>query len=789
MRSILNFNNPSHPTASRISEINSSHRSSIYSFLKYALAAVLLICGVFSSLNAATLPAGFTETLVAGGITNPTAMAFAPDGRLFVCQQGGQLRVIKNGALLASPFLTVNVDSSGERGLLGVAFDPNFSINGFVYIYYTTATAPQHNRVSRFTANGDVAVAGSEVFIFDLNNLSSATNHNGGAIHFGPDGKLYIAVGENANGANSQTLNNLLGKILRINSDGTIPSDNPFFNVASGANRAIWALGLRNPFTFDFQSGTGRMFINDVGQNVWEEINDGIAGSNYGWPTTEGPTSNLNFRGPIFAYQHGTGSITGCAITGGAFYNPSNVQFPNTYVGSYFFADLCSGWIKNLDPLSNTVTDFATGISQPVDLKVGPDGNLYYLARGSGAVFKIASTATTTPTPTPTPAVEPPPVTVELAANSYSVNEADPTGVATITVNRRGVTASAVTVDFTTSDISGTTPCQNNSNGIASERCDYATAVGTLRFAAGETSKTIQIPIINDAYMEPAEIFTITLRNPQGTTLGTIITANVTINSDDAQAATQNPIDNQAFFIREQYIDFLGRQPEAAGFQFWMNRMNNCPAGQICDRIDTSMRFFQSDEFQERGFYVYRLYDAVLGRLPGYTEFVADVARLNGFQTVAEQRLGKDAYLLDLINKAEFRAIYGQFLAADGLTATDATGFVNALIARAGITPASRQTLINNLQGRARTPAQTLEDFILTPEISAVGTKFYDRGFIAMQYFCYLRRDPEQAGFNFWAGQLIGANAPHRQDYRFMVGGFINSDEYHFRFAMIPATP
>src|SRR6185503_12450835 len=138
----------------------------------------------------------------------------------------------KNGALLPTPFLTVTVNSSGERGLLGVAFDPQFASNGFVYVYYTATTPAIHNRVSRFTASGDVALAGSEVVLLDLNNLSSATNHNGGAMHFGPDGKLYVAVGENANSANSQTLSNLLGKILRLNADGTIPTDNPFFNQA-----------------------------------------------------------------------------------------------------------------------------------------------------------------------------------------------------------------------------------------------------------------------------------------------------------------------------------------------------------------------------------------------------------------------------------------------------------------------------------------------------------------------------------------------------------------------------
>jgi glucose/arabinose dehydrogenase len=357
-----------------------------------------LVFGSFQ-LNAATLPAGFTESQFGSNFNGtPTAMAFAPDGRLFVCLQSGQLRVIKNGALLAAPFVSLSVDSSGERGLLGVAFDPNFATNQFVYLYYTTSTAPIHNRISRFTANGDVVAAGSEVVLVDLDNLSSATNHNGGAIHFGPDGKLYAGVGENANSANAQTLTNRLGKILRYNSDGTIPTDNPFYNTATGANRAIWAFGLRNPFTFAFQPGTGRLFINDVGQSTWEEINDGIAGSNYGWPTCEGSCTspNANLRDPLFQYGHSpaTGPTTGCAIVGGAFYNPPVNQFPSTYVGKYFFADLCSGWIRYFDPASGTATGFATGISTPVDLQVGPDGCLYYLARGNnGQVFRVAAVA------------------------------------------------------------------------------------------------------------------------------------------------------------------------------------------------------------------------------------------------------------------------------------------------------------------------------------------------------------------------------------------------------------
>ncbi|MGH9203493.1 MAG: PQQ-dependent sugar dehydrogenase, partial [Vicinamibacterales bacterium] len=302
--------------------------------------------------------------------------------------------------MLATPFLSVNVNSSGERGLLGIAFDPNFSSNQFVYVYYTTAASPIHNRVSRFTANGDIGT--SESVILELDDLSTATNHNGGALHFGDDGKLYIAVGENATPSNAQTLSNLHGKILRINSDGSIPADNPFFNTATGKNQAIWALGLRNPFTFAFepQQPLQRMFVNDVGQNTFEEINVGSAGANYGWPDSEGPTTTPGHTGPIYFYGHGGGA---CAITGGAFYNPVVNEFPADYLNDYFFADYCAGWIKRRDN-NGTITDFTSGISFPVDLQVTPDGSLYYLARGNGGqVFRIDYTANQAPNITDQP--------------------------------------------------------------------------------------------------------------------------------------------------------------------------------------------------------------------------------------------------------------------------------------------------------------------------------------------------------------------------------------------------
>ena len=357
-----------------------------------ALSVVLVLADAESANGAGNLPRGFAKSVVASGINGPTAMAVAPSGRVFVAQQGGNLRVVKDGRLLSRPFARLEVDSRGERGLLGVALDPNFASNGYVYVYYTAKSPTIHNRVVRFRANGDVAAVGSRRTILELDPLSDQTNHNGGAIHFGRDGKLYVAVGENANPENAQTLGNLKGKMLRINKDGSIPGDNPFYSRASGKNRGIWALGLRNLFSFAVQPGTGRIFINDVGQKKWEEINRGEARANYGWPRYEGPESDGRFQGPVFAYRHGNTATTGCAITGGTFYNPGRAMFPGKYVGSYLFADFCGGWIRRYDPATDKTTSFATGLSGPVDLQVDRDGSLLYLTRGSDSLNRIRYT-------------------------------------------------------------------------------------------------------------------------------------------------------------------------------------------------------------------------------------------------------------------------------------------------------------------------------------------------------------------------------------------------------------
>jgi glucose/arabinose dehydrogenase len=343
----------------------------------------------------ATLPPGFADTLVAGGIDRPVALDFAPDERVFVTEQKGNVRVVKNGVTLPTPFAQLDAASNGERGADGIAVDPDFTTNHYVYVYYTAKAPRVHNRVVRFTADGDVAAAGSQTTIFEVDNLDPGSYiHNGGAMHFGPDGKLYVATGENGNGANAQSLNTTLGKILRLNPDGSIPADNPFYAQTTGNNRAIWALGLRNPFTFDIERDTGRTFVDDVGEATWEEVNQATAGANFGWPRAEGPgATDPRFTAPLFTYNHNRGDPTGCAIAGGTFYDaPADAAslFPAEYAGDYFFADACQGWVWRLDRDTNAASPFVSGIQPAFGLSTGPDGSMYYVAFLTGELRHIS---------------------------------------------------------------------------------------------------------------------------------------------------------------------------------------------------------------------------------------------------------------------------------------------------------------------------------------------------------------------------------------------------------------
>ncbi len=470
----------------------------------FSVCAFSLLLGVCAALcptaavRAATLPSGFTETQVASGFgSKPTRLEIAPDGRVFVLTQGGGVRVVKNGALLSTPFMTLTVSSSGERGVLGIAFDPNFTTNRFLYIYYTATSPTTHNRISRFTAsstNPDVVEAGSEVVVFDAMPTLGDIYHNGGDIHFGPtDGKLYVAVGDNkTGGAPAQSMTSLLGKILRINSDGTIPTDNPFYGTNTGNYRAIWARGLRNPFSFAIQAGTGKIVLNDVGEATWEEVNDGVAGANYGWPATEGPTSDPNYESPLYSYNHNTG---GCAIVGATFYNPANQQFPSTYVGKYFFADLCAGYIKYLNVSTGTASSFATGITNPIGVFTAADGSLYYLTEG-GSLYQIRyTTAPSIATQPQSQLVSPgQQVTFSVTANgstplSYQWQRG--------TTNISGATSASYTFTAAVSDNGATFRCVVT-NSVGSATSNSATL--TVTNDPNAPVPTITSPALNTTY-------------------------------------------------------------------------------------------------------------------------------------------------------------------------------------------------------------------------------------------------------------------------------------------------
>ncbi len=444
----------------------------------------------------AAVPTGFSDELVTA-LGGPTSLAFAPDGRMLITTQGGAVRVFQNGVLLATPAadLSGRLCANSERGLLGIAVDPSFATNGFVFLYYSfnkvgdcgTGTV---NRVGRFVMTGNTL--GSEVVIVD-NIPSPAGNHNAGDLQFGKDGMLYVSVGDGGcdypggtpsgcGGSNdaSRDRHSLVGKVLRIDRDGAIPIDNPFTgpgtarcnlgNISPGLIcQEAFAWGLRNPFriAFDTNAAGTRFHINDVGQNTWEEVDLAAAGADYGWNVREGHCANgstsdcgpppAGMTNPIFDY----GRADGCAsITGGAFV-PNGI-WPAAYTGKYLFADYVCGRIFRLDPNGaggfNRV-DFATGLggSSAVHLSFGPWNTsqaLYYTTyAGGGQIRRIVYTAANIP-PTAviqaTPASGPAPLTVNFNGGGSS----DPEGGAlTYEWTFEAGTAPVTTTTATTSHV------------------------------------------------------------------------------------------------------------------------------------------------------------------------------------------------------------------------------------------------------------------------------------------------------------------------------------------------
>jgi glucose/arabinose dehydrogenase len=344
----------------------------------------MVMCFLGMQLCAGEVPPGFVEETIATGVNAATALAAAPDGRIFVAEQTGRLLVWKSGAVLERPALTLYVTDYWERGLIGLTLHPKFPRPPHVFVLYVTDRPFVHHVLSCFTINGDVVDPASEQILLKGDNQATLggiipAGHQGGPVRFGPDGKLYVGIGEQTAGEPAQRLNTFQGKILRLNSDGSIPEDNPFFAAGIGKYRAIFAYGIRNPFGLAIQPETRRMFFTDVGGSAFEEVNELVAGANYGWPRAEGFATNATYKQPLHAYS----PLAGQSIVGGVFL-PRNSTWPEKWRGKFFFGDFMKHWVKALDPDSPTnVWTFARGLNGPVAIELAPDGSLLVLNRGA----------------------------------------------------------------------------------------------------------------------------------------------------------------------------------------------------------------------------------------------------------------------------------------------------------------------------------------------------------------------------------------------------------------------
>jgi aldose sugar dehydrogenase len=931
---------------------------------------------------------GLGVRTITTGLSQPTGLAFIGAEDFLVLEKDtGRVLRVKDGAARGA-VLDLAVNSASERGLLGIALHPNFATNGYVYLYWTESVSGADT-----TAIDDVPLLGNRVdrFVWDGARLTfdrtlqrlralqtdagqpSRGNHNGGRIRFGPDGKLYVLIGDNGRRGLLQNLAcgptvscpgattaddqfggpdpddaHLTGVILRLNDDGTTPSDNPFFNAATSltgqaaANvKKVFAYGIRNGFGMDFDPSGGQLWTQENGDDAFDEINRVEAGFDGGWIQLMGPSARVSefkaieaargnslqqnrwppsntadtpsealarlyalpgshYTEPEFSWKYAVapspigfarGAGLGAAYAGDLFVGASRT----TLLGGYLMRFKLSGDRKTLATtdarLADKVADNADkfDLAESESLVVGRDfgittdiqtepsrGGLYVVSLSNGAVYEVFA------------------ATSNFRLDVADANVSEGAGVKTVNVVRLGDTSTAAAVDYATAD------------GTASERSDYTTARGTLRFAPGETQKTLDVLITDDGLTETAEGFNLVLSNPTGqTTLGSPASVTLNILDNDQTPPAANPIDGSQFFVRQHYRDFLNREPDADGLQFWTNEIEKCGPDQQCRevrRINVSAAFFLSIEFQRTGFLAYLANRAAFGnsatapQVPvRYAGFEHDVQTLQrgyvfgqpGAEAVLEAN--RRAYFDEFVARPEFVSKYGNLLNSNYVSALLATARLDTTVANIHVArlDAAQQVPPNNstargafvlrrppsggdfnltlsltlsglnspatavhihgpaaagaeapvlytlpagefadvhvalapehvtylLDGnlyvdvhtaanpggeiRGRIPpqrfrVQALADALdqgtltraqvlrIVAESEEIRAAEFRRAFVLMQYFGYLRRDPDAAGFDFWLSKLDAFEGDYVRAE--MVKAFISSVEYRNRF-------
>ncbi len=824
---------------------------------------------------------------VVSGLNQPITLAFIGGNDFFVLEKTtGKVQRITNGAL-ASTVLDLPVNSNSERGLLGIALHPNFPANPRVYLYWTESSTgadsalvdevptapPLGNRVDSYLWNGSTLTFERNLIklrAYQADETTHRGNHDGGIIRFGPDGKLYIVIGDNGRRGMLQNLQfgpsvspqgptvpddqfggpepddaHLTGVILRLNDDGTTPSDNPFFNANTGLTgqaatnvKKVFAYGVRNSFGMAFDPLSGQLWTQENGDDAFDEINRVEAGFNGGWIQLMGPSSRVaefkaievargnslqqarwppdrladtpqaalarlfmlpgaRYTEPEFSWKYALapatiGFVRGRALgpqyEGDLFVGASRTTLLNGFLFRFKLAgdrrSLSFTDARLADKVADNNDKFDLAESESLlighdfgvttDVQTGPNGDLYIVSLSNGAVYEISAAKQNT---------------LQFSAATFAAGEGS--GHATVTVMRTGDTTGAVAIDYATVDDPAAVRCDDITTkpGVAFARCDYATTLDTLNFAPGETSKTFDIPLIDDAHVEGAETVMLRLTNPNAATLGAQSTTTLTITDNDAAGAA-NPIFQTPFFVRQQYLDFLSREPEQGGFDAWLGVLNNCPdvnnldpnaPSAQCDRINVSSSFFGSQEFRIKGYFVFLFYKVAFGRLPQYAEIIPDLRTVAG-TTKTEVYAKRAAFTDAFAGRLEFRNLYD---------ALPNTAYVNALLDRYQLAainttdPANpdgpvavtltRADLINALNTQALTRAQVLRAVVQSREVD---TAEFNRAFVAMQYYGYLRRTPDTGGYNGWLTYLN----THPTDFRTMVNGFMNSIEYRLRF-------